>query len=549
MHKSPRPRATPVPAAYRAWIDEAGRAGLRHALAEAVGDANSRWRLSGLPLFNPTYRHGPSLPPVADPAALYASLHPSRRANGVFYTPASVVDWLVERAELHGDARVLDPACGGGAFLLGVLRATPKTARRARIPHLLGRDLDELAVLLTQALVHDLGNAKSTDTDMICAVIQQGNSLADPWPAAEAVLTNPPFLTRLRELTALNPALSRSMSERFGACAAPYTDVSTLFMVQARSHAKTLGIVLPASVCGARDAKAARAQTGTPQHTWCLPRGLFPDVGVAMVAAVWNEGAAGETQRWGDSPPAHRGIRRATAQSWGTLLASEDEPPTFTVEASQRLGDVAEVDADFRDEYYHLRGNIFEAEAAPPVRVYSSGLIGLGRSEWGEKSAKILGQRWSRPAVRRASLHPRQAARTRELILVATQTPVLEACWVPAGTAVGLTPVLSVQPRHNEGTWTAAKILATLLSPVATAWALDQSRGTALTLDVLKLSAAQLRNLPLPSLPLPPIGSELKAVQNGSRSALLSLARITTAAYGAPPEMVDWWARRAKLKE
>jgi hypothetical protein len=54
----------------------------------------------------------------------------ARKTHGVFYTPSHVVDYVVERTlgrvlddqERKGRARVLDPACGSGAFLLGAYR-------------------------------------------------------------------------------------------------------------------------------------------------------------------------------------------------------------------------------------------------------------------------------------------------------------------------------------------------------------------------------------------------------------------------------------------
>src|SRR5438132_13020781 len=55
-----------------------------------------------------------------------------RKAGGVYYTPAYIVDYIVKNTVgklLEGKApkqatklRVLDPACGSGSFLLGAYR-------------------------------------------------------------------------------------------------------------------------------------------------------------------------------------------------------------------------------------------------------------------------------------------------------------------------------------------------------------------------------------------------------------------------------------------
>lgn len=537
-----------IPKAYRDWWQESGPAGLRHALAEAVGDASTRWRTTGLPLFDPAFRTGPALDVLANPGALYETLHPARRAGGVFYTPDPVVDWLVERTNVDGV--LLDPACGGGAFLRGVLRNLPANQHSSALRRLRGQDRDPLAVQLTQALLlRDVAGGR-TEAEGLIEHIRVADSLRDPWPLADTVLTNPPFLTRLRELTALDSELSKAVRDHLGNAVGPYTDVSALFLLRAHRHARYVGIVLPASVCATRDALGVRAAVQPPTAVWSLPRKSFTDVGVPMFAACWGNGPG--VARWADFPPRPLDEVTPTDASWGCMLATPDEPPPLSLENHGFLGDIATIDADFRDEYYHLSGKIRECTADGEVRVYTSGLIGLGRSEWGERTARVHRTAWARPAVEAQHLHPRQSSRKGELILVATQTPVIEACRAAAGSAVGITPVITVQAREPHGQWTADAIFAILLSPVASAWAVPLARGAGLTLETLKLSAAQLRLLPLP----PQLDAETVALASRLRGStaldvhheqLLELARATTAAYGADPALVDWWARRARL--
>jgi hypothetical protein len=108
---------------------------------------------------------------------------------------------------------------------------------------------------------------------------------------------------------------------------------------------------------------------------------------------------------------------------------------------------------------------------------------------------------------------------------------------------VGLTPVLTVLPHAIDP----IDALAGLLSPPASAWARRRGAGAALTLDVLKLSADDLRALPLPPS-VPPTAKALAArVAAGERSAVLELARVMNAAWGAPPALFDWWRRLARL--
>lgn len=159
-----------------------------------------------------------------------------RRSNGTFYTPAPLVRAMV-RAGLeavlvhrlgvargaaarwvhHGEppvtppslarVRVLDPACGSGAFLLGALqeltalrRAVESTPlarlRRQVLGHsLFGVDVDLTAVRITElrlwlALV---GDDHTTDPDTVAPLpnldghVRQGDALLDPLSAALAL--------------------------------------------------------------------------------------------------------------------------------------------------------------------------------------------------------------------------------------------------------------------------------------------------------------------------------------------------------------------------
>jgi hypothetical protein len=91
---------------------------------------------------------------------------PSRKQRGRFYTPRVVVDdvcgralapWCGEGASLP---KVIDPACGGGAFLFGTARsleeacrahsASGEVDRRAILEHLHGSDIEPLAVAVTE---------------------------------------------------------------------------------------------------------------------------------------------------------------------------------------------------------------------------------------------------------------------------------------------------------------------------------------------------------------------------------------------------------------
>ena len=80
-----------------------------------------------------------------------------RQQRGVFYTPDSIVDFMVANA-LHGKQfplKICDYSCGGGAFLAGVLRYfkkhfPEKASEAAR--HLYGIDIDPAALQLAKKM-------------------------------------------------------------------------------------------------------------------------------------------------------------------------------------------------------------------------------------------------------------------------------------------------------------------------------------------------------------------------------------------------------------
>lgn len=99
-------------------------------------------------------------------AAYTAALPSEHRArHGVFYTPPTLVGRLLEMAEVAGTdwrtARVLDPACGGGAFLIAAAgrMATalsdlePALALRRIGERLRGFELDPFGAWLAQAML------------------------------------------------------------------------------------------------------------------------------------------------------------------------------------------------------------------------------------------------------------------------------------------------------------------------------------------------------------------------------------------------------------
>jgi len=128
----------------------------------------------------------------------------ARRAAAVYYTPPYLVDFAIDRAlgplldERDPLAlRVLDPACGGGAFLLAALErmAAAGADRLALLRRsLLGIDIDPQAAAVARMALA-VAVPEATDEDLSRAVVVA--DALEPCTAAagefDAVVTNPPW--------------------------------------------------------------------------------------------------------------------------------------------------------------------------------------------------------------------------------------------------------------------------------------------------------------------------------------------------------------------
>ncbi|HEX6066796.1 MAG TPA: N-6 DNA methylase, partial [Longimicrobiales bacterium] len=158
----------------------------------------------------------------------------ARHCTGTFYTPASVVRRMVRSAfdaylgaypihqasRLLREARVLDPACGSGAFLLGALdhissrRSAIEGIRAAAIRaevvarNLHGVDLQQDAALLCAlrlwlALIPDEPASVVRPLPNLDRRIRQGDALTDPLDLAAEAVASPAVRAARRTLQPL----------------------------------------------------------------------------------------------------------------------------------------------------------------------------------------------------------------------------------------------------------------------------------------------------------------------------------------------------------
>ncbi|CAN5224594.1 hypothetical protein BH23ACT9_BH23ACT9_19720 [soil metagenome] len=475
-----------------------------------------------------------------------------RTARGAWFTPPDLARALVDAAGVAAPRSVMDPACGGGAFLLAAAERFPDA-------HIAGRDTDPLAVQVATAA---LSLAGCTDTD-----VREGDGLVPPDRRYHLVLGNPPFLSQLRTATARDAGRRRRMCQRFGGAADGYVDEAGLFLLATATDLLEEGgvgvLVLPEALLATAAAAPLRAEVARHcqvEVVWRDRDRVFPH---AVTCAV-------RLQRR-PAPPPSTAVCRATSLSaaqldtltgevavsppdapagrtWSHLL-DHGAPEVVLAPDLPGVGEAATATADFRDAYYLLVDHVCEeAQAAERSahRIVPVGLIDPAHLRWGEVEVRFAKQRWQRPVA--LDLPPQFLdRRLGPKILVATQSRVLEALVDERGDLVPSTPVITIrtdQPWH---------VGAALTSPVLTALAVRRHAGAARSRDALKLSARQVLDLPLPRMNSASWDGAAEAYRlahdvrdAGDRRLLLErCGRLMTAAYGVDDDgLIGWWLGR-----
>ncbi len=522
------------PCGYRRRVvdERAGvvaRRAAAQALAAAIGlpDDLALWRLAG---GRPSVDPAPGQPEELGDLLEGTFTPTHRQARGAHYTPAPLAAALVERALTgHPFPRVGDPACGGGALLLAAGRHLAARGEDPRdvVGRLWGMDVDALAVATTEAALALWAGVPPPPGHLVVA-----DALRDPvsWPPLDVVVGNPPFLSQLDAATARSVSATARLRNRFGPAVQAYTDSANLFLLVACDLAAagaTVALLQPQSVLAARDAAGVRdavAARGHVADVW-FPTDAGFGAAVDVCVPIISVGSASPGSRWS----AH--------------LARVNGVPVVDLASGRTLGEEATTTAAFRSEYYGMVAHVHEeVDCAAGVPLVTTGLIDLGRCAWGDRSARMGRRSWDRPVLDVAALEGKAAEWVRRTggpkLIVAPQTRVVEVVVDEVGAWIAGVPLVVVLAPPDR-LWPLAAALA---SPAVTAWLMQLAAGTALTPDALKVTAALLRDVPLPG--------DDTAWELGTAAFragdLEPFADAMAMAYDAGPEVTRWWLERAR---
>lgn len=479
------------------------------------------------------------------------SPRPTRKQLGAWATPPELVDRVVEHsitaewvAHFDRPIRVVDPACGDGRFL---------TATRRRIAELGGRSV-VTAVDVDPSAIDVVGaSAELVDAERRCV-----DALTTDWSdhAFDLVIGNPPYLSQLASAT------SRRGSSAHGG--GPYADAAAEFLALAVRLAAPdrgrIAFVLPQSILAARDAGTVRARverSATMTWSWWSPRREF-DADVLVCALTFERTVDTRVTPAAQTPEPRTPVPRTPEPptpghpTWSHVvirhLGIPDLPLLRTVGT---VGDRAQLNANFRDEYYGLVPAVGDHTDGPPL--ITSGLIDPGTCRWGERPVRFAKRGFAAPRVDVSKLDPsmRRWAERKLVpkVLVASQTAVVEAvvdehgAWLPG---VPVTSVMPDRPRdggtRNATVW---EVGAVLTSPIAALSVWHRLAGTGLSARAIRLGPSGVAAVPWPTGPLD------DAVVALRRGDLVGCGRAVTAAFGVDPDdpesgrpLLEWWIAR-----
>lgn len=468
--------------------------------------------------------------PESDADALGAAYERSlplhvRRAGGVLYTPPVVARGLVE-ATLGallaggdaGGARVMDPACGGGAFLVAAYRRllawhaargrlTPEARRTIFNRSIFGVDVDADAVEVTRRAL-----AQVAEVDIDVANIRVGDALlTEDARRFDVVLANPPYVDA-ETMTRHHAALRAACHGRFAAASGNW-DMFCVFIERCVEYCAAggrIGMLVPNKLLSADYARAARAVLVRPGMCALQSVRIFSDgpvfaAGVYPVAFVAARGAAqGEVvceQVAGLADVVRREVLGAevfadSSRPW-VLCAGEEARLVSQVRAAGRpLGELATVrGAATVAEAYALAGKI--REGGPGLKIVNSGTLDPYEPLWGRRRMRYLGASYLRPVIPDALLGEVPAKRLQEArtpkVIVSGMTRRPEAVVDRAGELMAGKSTTIVTAAALD-----LRVIAAVLNSALMGWYHRcVFSGDRLAGGYMKIGPPQLRQLPI----------------------------------------------------
>lgn len=477
-----------------------------------------------------------------------------RATHGIFYTPPQLVDRLLLMAEEAsidwGKARVLDPACGGGAFLLPVALRMAAVLERSNPAFILqqigarlhGFELDPFGAWLAQAALElalrDIIRAAGRPAPQMVAVRDSLDMDPTDYGRFDLVIGNPPY-------GRVTPDPDRRAF--FGRSVYGHANLYGLFTDAALHWTKeggVVGYVTPTSMLSGLYYKALRGLLADAAPPLCVNfvserDGVFADVLQETILATYRRGGTERTAKVG-----FIAVDSEVTTSWrkgGTfaLPAGRDEPWLLPrtpdqVALTRRLRSMPQRLSDygygvstgplvwnrFKDQFRHERKAGFY-----PV-IWAESVTSTGQFVWRSEKrnhapwfdARLPKDNWlivTQPCV----LLQRTTAKEQARRLIAAE---LSAAFIRRHRGVIVENHLNMVRAVVPVPGVPAAVIAALLGSAAVDAAFRCINGS------VAVSAFELEELPLPS---PTVMAKLAALV-ASDAPAKKIEAVISAAYG-----------------
>lgn len=439
-----------------------------------------------------------------------------RRVRGSHFTPRVVAEAVVRSTfdfVPTGDEppSVLDPAVGGGAFLLAAARLLEDRGfSRARIVgRLHGVDIDPVAARVADAALELWSRGVARPKIVV------GDTLTSKplqFEQFDVIIGNPPFLSQLVADTSRDPSRRDRLVDRFGDAAAGYVDEAALFLLAAITlgqEGAVISMVVPQSILGATGALAARdamCELADLAALWVEPGGSFV-AAVDVVAPIFVRRPRSETTVVLAPDNVRIELTTPPPRSWAPLLGAASGVPQVrldikrTATEAETLEAIAKVTAGFRQHFYGIANAVREQRSDTDVspKLVTSGAIEPLWLRWGERPIMFAKRRWLRPvldidAIEDESVRRWFFDRCRPKLLVASQTQVLEVVVDIHATLVPSVPVICIEPHDPDNLF---RVAALLTGPNASAHIAALGSGTGMSASSIRVRASAIADLPL----------------------------------------------------
>lgn len=122
-----------------------------------------------------------------------------KKINGAFFTPQYIVDYIITNIAPHKSSKIIDPSCGSGAFLLGIIRYYVKEFHKS-VTDIIKENLYGIDILAYNTrrsrlliMLYALMQGEIIEEENI--KVYTADSLKYEWPNKfDAVIGNPPYV-------------------------------------------------------------------------------------------------------------------------------------------------------------------------------------------------------------------------------------------------------------------------------------------------------------------------------------------------------------------